>query len=324
MTFFLVLIFDHWCNTCLWASGLSLDDLEPSCIETRRWHGLLFRYRQKFKGFSYENYFSWNDDSRDICWCFPPLRRPSTAECRVAGPRVVAGLRGTWKPTRRWLGFEHSKQDHGKGKIIYEGIMKRKGVDARAGSRSDSMPESVTPDDHWSLFWTVLLFSKLTREEQTSNFFGKNIYWIYFNCWNALGCHDLPSSAARSNLVTVGGVFWKGSLNGSWCLWRSRPRGVEGTTMAADVEHVSSGPCAFWREMFGGGTGPMLRVCDLFVKNRRMEKDDEVGEARNSKCITEEDHRGPRSIIRMQSQLGRMEKQGSRSHALHVSGKASL
>lgn len=118
------------------------------------------------------------------CWCFPPLRRPSAAECRVAGPRVVAGLRGTWKPTRRWLGFEHSKQDNGKGEIIYEGIMKRKGVDARAGSRSDSMPESVTPDDHWSLFWTVLLFSKLTREEQTSNSFGEN---IYFNCWNAVG-----------------------------------------------------------------------------------------------------------------------------------------
>ena len=77
----------------------------------------------------------------------------------------------------------------------------------------------------------------------------------------------------------------------------------------------------FWRETFGGGTGLMLRVGDLFVKNRTMKKDDEVGETWNSKCITEEDHRGPRSIIRMQSQLVRMEKHGSRSHALHVSGK---
>ena len=42
----------------------------------------------------------------------------------------------------------------------------------------------------------------------------------------------------------------------------------------------------FWRENFGGGTGLMLRVCDLFVKNRRMEKDDGVGEARNSKSVT--------------------------------------
>ena len=55
--------------------------------------------------------------------------------------------------------------------------------------------------------------------------------------------------------------------------------------MAADVEHVSSGP-EFWRENFGGGTGLMLRVGDLFVKNRRMEKDDGVGEARNSKSVT--------------------------------------
>ena len=134
-----------------------------------------------------QNYISWNVDSRDICWSFPPLRRPSAAKCRVAGPLVVAGLRGTWKPTRRWLGFEHSKHDHGKGEMTYEGIMKRKelmpGLLYRIGSRSDSMPESVhTPDDHD--FGLFCFFAKLTREEQTSNSFGEN---IYFNCWNAVG-----------------------------------------------------------------------------------------------------------------------------------------
>lgn len=123
----------------------------------------------------HENYFSWNVGSRDICWCFPPLRRPSTAECRVAGPRVVAGFRGTWKPTRRWLGFEHSKQDHGKGKIIYEGIMKRKGVDARAGSRSDSMPESVNYS-WWSL---IIILDCLTS---TSTVETQWVPWSSIQC----------------------------------------------------------------------------------------------------------------------------------------------
>lgn len=55
--------------------------------------------------------------------------------------------------------------------------------------------------------------------------------------------------------------------------------------MAADVEHVSSGP-EFFEGTFEGGTGLMLRVGDSFVKNWRMKKDDGVGEARNSKCVT--------------------------------------
>ena len=150
------------------------------------------------------------------------------------------------------------------------------------GSRSDSMPESVTPGDHWSLFWAVLLFSKLTREEQKRNFFGKH---IYFNCWNTVGAmifHPVQP-----------GVIWSQLEESFERALSMDPDAFE----EADLEVLKERPWQqmwnmylqdlnFWRETFGGGTGLMLRVGDLFVKNRRMEKDDGVGEARNSKCVT--------------------------------------